>query len=237
MPPHLAVLNHSLEAVAAGSVKRLLVAMPPRHGKSFLASQYFPAWYLGKFPDRRIILCSYEADFAAGWGRKVRDTLEECGQEVFGVKIRPDSSAANRWDIEGRLGGMITAGVGGPVTGKGADLCLIDDPVKNYEEAASPRYRERAWDWYRSVTYTRLEPDGAVVLIMTRWNEADLAGMILREAEGIGEHWEVLTMPALSETAEVFADITLPAETAAALGLREGDLVPSVDEYFRIRAR
>jgi predicted phage terminase large subunit-like protein len=164
-----------------------------------LTSQYFPAWFLGTFPDRRVILSSYEADFASGWGRKARDVLEEHGQALFGVKVRSDSSAAHRWDLAGRLGGMVTAGVGGPITGKGADLLVIDDPVKNAEEAMSPRHRESAWNWFLSTAYTRLEPGGAVVLIMTRWSVDDLAGRLLAQMKEGGEPWEVFNLPALAE--------------------------------------
>jgi predicted phage terminase large subunit-like protein len=167
-----------------------------------LTSHHFPAWYLGTFPDRRVMLASYEADFAASWGRKARMVLEEHGQDLYGVKISKASSAADRWDIEGRLGGMQTAGVGGPLTGKGADLLAIDDPIKNSEEAASETMRDKQWDWFRSTAYTRLEPDGAAVLIQTRWNEDDLAGRIIAEMKDGGEKWEVLNLPALAEAGD-----------------------------------
>ena len=176
--PHLDLLSRRLVAVACGEVRRLLVVMPPRHGKSLLCSVFFPAWYLGTYPDRRVILASYESDFAAGWGRKTRDVLEEHGP-LFGVSLRSDSSAANRWDIAGRAGGMISVGVGGAATGRGADLFIIDDPVKSLEDAQSEAMSRRAWDWYRGVARTRLEPGGAIVLIMTRWAEQDLAGRLL----------------------------------------------------------
>lgn len=199
-PPHLALLNRKLLDVAAGRCRRLLVMMPPRHGKSELVSKYFPAWFLGTYPDRRVILASYEADFAMTWGRKVRDLLQEHGRRTFGIGVRPDSTAANRWSIDGRLGGMDTAGVGGPMTGKGAHLLVIDDPVKNAEEANSTILREKCWDWYASTAYTRLEPGGSVVLIQTRWHEDDLAGRILQKAkDGTGEAFEVLNLPAFAE--------------------------------------
>ncbi|MEI6795354.1 MAG: phage terminase large subunit [Methanomassiliicoccales archaeon] len=175
--------------------------MPPRFGKSQLTSQYFPAWYLGLFPDRRIILASYEADFAASWGRKVRDVLEESGKEVFGVEIRQRSSAANRWEIKDHRGGMNTAGVGGPLTGKGSDLLLIDDPLKNAEEASSKVVRDKIWDWYLSVALTRLEPSGAICLVLTRWADDDLAGRLIKSSkENSGsDQWDCLTLPALAE--------------------------------------
>lgn len=184
--------------MANGTVKRLMVCMPPRHGKSEFISHFFTSWYLAVHPERRIILTSYEAQFAARWGRLARNTVEEFGY-LFGTMVSPNSSAANRWDILGDRGGMITAGVGGPITGYGADLLIIDDPVKNAEEASSQVVRDATWDWYRSTAYTRLEPGGAIVLIMTRWHEDDLAGRLLLEAEQGGEKWETLVLPAIAE--------------------------------------
>jgi predicted phage terminase large subunit-like protein len=195
--PHLEVLNRYLLEVAAGRITRLAVFMPPRHGKSELCSHYFPAWYEGTFPFNDIILASYEADFAESWGRKARDVLGEVGKEVFGDGGELDSkqTAAKSWSM--RLGGMMnTAGVGGPITGKGAHVAIIDDPVKNMEDALSATMRQKAWDWYQSVLYTRLEPNGAIILMMTRWHEDDLGGRILRES---GEDWVVLALPAIAE--------------------------------------
>ncbi len=171
--------------------------MPPRHGKSELISKAFPAWYLGTFPDRRILLASYEADFAAGWGRKARLLLEEYGPDLWGVEVDKRSSAADRWDIAGHDGGMGTAGVGGALTGKGSHVLVIDDPIKNAEEAASQTIRDKIHDWYLSTAYTRLEsdPEGAVIIVMTRWHEDDLLG---RELTG-GEEWRVLNFPAVAE--------------------------------------
>ena len=196
---HLLFLNRKLVDIAAGRIKRLMVSMPPRHGKSELVSRYFPAWYLGTFPDKRIILVSYEADFAATWGRKARDLLEEHGPSLFGIRVSGKSSAANRWDIEGHEGGMITAGVNGPITGKGADIGIIDDPVKNDQEAMSVTYQERAYEWYKSTFRTRIQRDGAIILIMTRWHENDLAGKLLAAQEEDGEKWEVVSLPAMAE--------------------------------------
>lgn len=198
MARHLSLLNQDLIDVATGRCRRLLVCMPPRHGKSTLTSHYFPAWFVGRWPEKRVILSSYEADFAAGWGRKVRDTLDEFGPELFGVAVRGDSAAANRWDVVGAGGGMITAGVGGPITGRGADLLLIDDPVKNAEDARSPTLRAKAWDWYQSTAHTRLEPGGSAVLIMTRWHADDLAGRVLKNAAERGESWRVRKLPAVA---------------------------------------
>jgi predicted phage terminase large subunit-like protein len=187
-------LNEQLLGLYAGSFDRYEVVMPPRHGKSLLCSVYFPAWWLLHRPQDRVLLVAYESDFAATWGRRVRDLLTEHG-EAFGVSVR-DDAAANRWDLE-QGGGMTTAGIGGPITGKGADLVIIDDPVKNYEEAISQAVSRRNWDWYQSTLRTRLEPGGKIVLVATRWSEIDLTGRLLTDTEG--EQWRELRLPAVAE--------------------------------------
>jgi predicted phage terminase large subunit-like protein len=193
---HQIYLDEKLRDVAAGRIKRLLVTMPPRHGKSELISKYFPAWYVATFPEKRVILASYEADFAASWGRKSRDILDEYGKQIYNVQVKSDSSAAKRWDIYRHNGGMNTAGVGGPITGKGADVLIIDDPIKNSEDANSFLKRDKIWEWYLSTAFTRLEPKGAVILVMTRWHEDDLAGRLLLQER---DKWEVIAFPAFAE--------------------------------------
>lgn len=197
MGRHLRRLDRTLVDLAQRKIQRLMVMMPPRHGKSVLISQFFPAWYLGTHPEQRVILASYEAHFAASWGRQARDVLAEHGAEHFGVALRRDSAAVNRWDLADHPGGMITAGVGGPITGRGANLLIVDDPVKNAEQALSETYRNKAWEWWTSTAFTRLEPDAIVVVVQTRWHEDDLAGRILREQAG--ENWHVLCLPAIAE--------------------------------------
>lgn len=171
--------------------------MPPRHGKSEIISKYFPAWYLGINPDARIILTSYESSFAASWGRKARDLMIE-NQKLFGIQIAQDSASVQDWNIEKRAGGMNTAGVGGPCTGKGAKIFIIDDPIKNNEEAMSEVIREKAWDWYKSTAYTRLEPDGAMIIVLTRWHSDDLAGRLLEEQKKGGDKWDIVDFPAIA---------------------------------------
>lgn len=197
-PPHILLLNNKLKGVAAGRIKRLMVWLPPRHGKSEFCSKYFSPWYLGLFPDNRVILTSYESDFAAEWGRVGRDLMEEFGPSIFGVNVSPASSAANRWDIDGHLGGMKTAGVGGPITGKGAHVFIIDDPIKNDEEALSATHREKQWNWYRSTAYSRLEPGGAIIIIQTRWHEDDLSGRLVEESKSGGDAWDIVDLPAIA---------------------------------------
>jgi predicted phage terminase large subunit-like protein len=200
---HLILLNDYLLRVAAGECPRLIVTMPPRHGKSELISKYFPAWYLGRFPDRQLILASYEATFAAEWGGKARDLLNEEGAPLFGVRISGGSSAKDLWRVEDREGVMVTAGLDGGITGKGAHLAIVDDPVKNAVEAQSEATQRKQWNWWvstlrsRLMPATRVSPGGAVVLVMTRWHQKDLAGQLL--ADEAGDDWEVLNLPAIAE--------------------------------------
>lgn len=172
---------------------RLIVSAPPRHGKSLMISKWTPIWYLDMLPHRNVILTSYEADFAAKWGRDVRNEIQSNAD--IKVAIRQDSSAADRWETpEG--GGMVTAGVGGAITGRGGNLIIVDDPVKNWEQATSATYREKVKNWFLSTLYTRCEPGATIVILMTRWHEDDLAGWLLREHE---DAWKEIWLPAVSE--------------------------------------
>lgn len=174
-----------------------MITLPPRHGKSTLLSHYFPAWYLGIKPDKRVVLTSYQAKYAQTWGRKCRDCVNRWGYR-FGVQVRKDSRAADHWDLFGHTGGMNTAGVDGAITGRGADVLLIDDPVKNAREALSPAIRAATIDWFNSTAYTRLEPGGAIVLIQTRWHTGDLTGHVLSSMSGDQEPWVVVNLPAIA---------------------------------------
>lgn len=206
-----AYLSAKLVDVSAGRIKRLILAVPPRHGKSTLCSHVYPAWHLGNYPAQRIILCGYEAKFAASWGRKARDILEEHGPRLFGVSVSQGSSSASSWDtaierdgvMRAAGGGMATAGVGGPILGKGAHVFIVDDPIKNAAEARSAVKRQSQKDWFQSTAFTRLEadPEGAMIIIMQRWHEDDLAGWQLQEAlndEDQGEQWELIEFPAIA---------------------------------------
>lgn len=194
-PNHLAYIGRALDDVAEGRCKRLMIFVPPRHGKSEFVSRYFPAHFLRKHPHKKIILASYEASFAEHWGEQARDTWLLSG-EVFGLSRRLKKSRGNWWSIFGDDGYMTTAGAGGPITGKGMDLGIIDDPIKNSEEAYSKTKREAIWQWYLSTFRTRLEPGGAIILMMTRWHHDDLAGRILKNES---EKWRVIRLPALAE--------------------------------------
>ena len=190
------MIGAKLEDCASGKIRRLIIEAPRRHGKSELASKRFPAWYVGRSPSKQIICCSYAADLASDFGREVRNIVSSDGySKVFpGAKLSADSTAAGRWHT--RDGGVyVAAGVGGPVAGRGADLLLIDDPIKNRQEAESGTVRDTVWDWFRSTAYPTLMPDGCIVIITTRWHEDDLVGRLLDLQEDL---WERVTLPALS---------------------------------------
>lgn len=202
---HLDVLDETLVKVSLGELKRVIVTMPPRHGKSERVSKKFPAWHVGRNPTDEIILASYSVDLSRGFSRIARDTLTT-NKGVFDVSVDPANQSAESWGIDGYRGGVTAAGVGGAITGKGAKIAIIDDPVKNAEEANSEVMREKVWDWYQSTLYTRLTPDGRIIVVMTRWHEDDLVGRLLKkEADEIkegthkGERWTVINFPAIAE--------------------------------------
>ena len=203
--PHLMHINNALYNLACGSGQRLIVELPPRHGKSELIGRYFPAWYLGTYPERHVMYASYEARQARKYGRLARNVLAECGLRFFDVQVAPDASAADLWSLAGREGGMVTAGVGGPLTGKGAHLLIVDDPTKNSSEAQSVVLRERLWEWWESTALTRLEPGGGVVLVQTRWHLDDLAGRALERQAG--ENWQIIRLPALAEEPDLLGRV------------------------------
>lgn len=200
---HHRQIAEALESVERGECDRLMIFAPPRHTKSELASRRFPAWYLGRHPDRQVITTTYAGEFAQDFGRDVREIVSsEEYQRLFPqVALAADSAARGRWHTN--AGGVYFAvGVGGPITGRGAHLALIDDPVKNRQEAESQLIREQIWHWYTSTLRTRLMPGGAIVLICTRWHEDDLAGRLLERASHGGEQWKVVSLPAVSEAGD-----------------------------------
>jgi len=201
---HLLLLCDKLEAIERGDITRLMVFMPPRNGKSEVVSKKFPAWYLAKHPSQEIIMTSYAADLALDHSRIARDTFKECCLKLWkNIALSKDSGSAERWTIARHRGGLTAAGVGGPITGRGGKICIIDDPVKNAEEADSQIYRDKVWEWYRTTLRTRLAPNGAIVLVQTRWHEDDLAGRLLHEMEAGGEQWVVISLPAQAEEGDV----------------------------------
>lgn len=190
---HTVYLSELLaQAIAQGNA-RIIVSIPPRHGKSELISKYLPLWYLENFPDKHVILTSYSIELASYFSRWVRNEFEQ--NEMLKTKLKKDSQAAYRFDTT-QGGSMLAAGVGGPITGRGSSLAIIDDPIKNYEEANSPRIRQAIKDWFNSTLYTRLEPNASLILIMTRWHHDDLAGYLAKEHQ---DPWQLINLPALAE--------------------------------------
>lgn len=197
---HHYLLAAKLEAVARGEIKRLIISMPPRHGKTELASLRFAPWFLGLNSTKNIIQATYAAEFAEENGRKARAIISSSVYEqIFNVALSTDSKAVSRWQTD-KGGSYYAVGVGGPLTGRGAHILLIDDPHKNRQEAESTVMRERVWEWFASTAYTRLEEKGAVIVIMTRWHEDDLAGRLLAG----DEHWDYLCLPAVAEGNEEY---------------------------------
>jgi len=194
---HHFLIADALERVTRREIDRLLIVMPPRHGKSTLASRYFPAWYLGQRPNDRVMATSYADRLAYRFGRFTRNVMQSPGNP-FGLRLAPDSKSAEQWDLDGHAGGYLAAGVGGSITGEGANLLLIDDPTKNAQEADSETFRERAIEWYQDTAYPRLEADGAVVVIGTQWREDDLQGWLIDQQAHGGDTWTVLRLPAIA---------------------------------------
>ena len=244
---HLTIIRKALLKVTLGITKRLIINLPPRHGKSSLVTVRYSAWRLKRNPAERVILAGYNQKLADHFSRKVRGVLaddwaleESCrvteSQSTGAAKTNsgnsansansgnsPNSAASQlRNSVDSTIcpfpfitarpknsesewettlgGGLKAVGVGAGVTGFGANLIVIDDPVKSRAEAESQSYRDRVWEWFNDDVYTRLEPDGAVILIQTRWHEDDLAGRLIRQMNnGEGEHWEIISLPALEE--------------------------------------
>lgn len=196
-PEHVNLIARRFAHVATHG-GRLIVEAPPRHSKSESVSRRGPLWYLNQWPSRSVILTSYAAELAVGNGRWIRNTLRANPRGLLSVQLTEDSTAANRWNT-GAGGGLLATGVGGSMTGFGGHLIVIDDPLKNWQEAMSKRQREHVWDWYRSVVRTRLMRNGSIVLALTRWHEDDPAGRLI---EHDPHGWEVLRLPAFSEGAD-----------------------------------
>lgn len=200
---HHAVMAKKFEEIAEGKVKRLIVNMAPRHTKSEFASYLLPSWYLGRFPNKKVIQTSNTADLAVGFGRKVRNLVgsEQYAKVFPGVALRQDSKAAGRWATN-KGGEYFAIGVGGTVTGKGADLLIIDDPHSEQEArlaSHNPDVFDSVYEWYTSGPRQRLQPGGAIVVVMTRWSERDLTGRIIRDAQSRDktDEWEVIELPAI----------------------------------------
>lgn len=197
--PHHKIIASTIEKIASGELKRVIINIAPRHGKSHIMSYLFPAWFMGKFPDKKIIMASHTADLAVDFGRKVRNLVADKEyQKIFpDVTLQADSKASGRWGTN-HAGEYYACGVGGALAGRGAHLCIIDDPHSEQEaKTGNPAVFDSAYEWYQSGPRQRLMPGGAICLIMTRWGKRDLTGRILDNMmrnEG-SDQWEVIELP------------------------------------------
>jgi predicted phage terminase large subunit-like protein len=199
---HHAKMAAAFEKVARGDCKRLIINMPPRHTKSEFASYLLPAWFLGKFPEKKIIETAHTAELAVGFGRKVRNLVDsDVYKSIFpGVGLQSDSKAAGRWATSAG-GDYFAIGIGGAVTGKGADILIIDDPHSEQEATlaeSNPEVYDKVYEWYTSGPRQRLQPGGSIIIVMTRWSKKDLTGQVIKSAmQRSGEEWEVIEFPAI----------------------------------------
>ena len=200
---HHKIFAQKLEDIANGKINRLIVNMPPRHTKSEFASTYFPAWVMGKFPNKKIMQTTHTGELAVRFGRKVRNIMDtqEYSAVFPEVNLSADSKSAGRWETN-KGGEYFAAGVGGAITGRGADLLIIDDPHSE-QDALSMTAMESAWEWYTSGPRQRLQPKGAIVLVMTRWSQIDLTQKLLNaQKEPLADQWEVIEFPAIFPDSE-----------------------------------
>jgi len=199
---HHEVMAEAFEEVASGKIKRLIINMPPRHTKSEFASYLLPAWFLGKYPQKKVIQTSHTAELATDFGRKVRNLVDDQKYKtVFpNVSLQSDSKAAGRWNTS-HGGTYFAIGVGGAVTGKGADLLIIDDPHSEQEAIlaeVNPDIYDKVYEWYSSGPRQRLQPGGAIVIVMTRWSKRDLTAQVVKASiQRGGEEWKVIELPAI----------------------------------------
>jgi len=193
---HTRLICDYLLRVEQAEIEKLMIFMPPRHSKSMTVTETFPSYFIGKDPERRVISVSYSGGLAKRFGRANKQKLEEYGPDIFKIGMARDQASVTDWGVVNHRGGMLSTGLGGTITGEGADLLLIDDPIKNRKEANSVTYRENLWNEWQNTLVTRLQPGGVVILVLTRWHEDDLAGRLLEQE---GNQWTVLRLPCEAE--------------------------------------
>ena len=195
---HHKIINKKFNDLAEGKIKRLIINMPPRHTKSEFASYLLPAWMIGKNPKLKIIQATHTADLAIDFGRKTKNLVDEPSyRELFPTRLQEDSQAAGKWKTE-QGGEYFAAGVGGAITGRGADLLIIDDPHKEQDIRGDGKSFEKAMNWYTAGPRQRLQPGGSIVIVMTRWSTKDVTGQLLKaQGEEGSDQWEVVELPAL----------------------------------------
>ena len=226
--PHHLKLIQIFEDIAAGKKKRVIVNIAPRHGKSELISYLAPAWFLGKYPQKKIIMGSHTADLAVNFGRRVRNLVgSEAYKGIFPqVELQSDSKSASRWGTNFN-GEYFAIGVGGALAGRGADLFIIDDPHSEQDaKTGRPDVFLPAWEWFQSGPLQRLMPGGAIIIVMTRWSKLDLTGMIVQQTERNEDvdPWEVVEFPAIKDDGQAlwpeFWDVEELLAKKAALDIR-----------------
>ena len=202
--PHLDLLCAKIEEAEEwingghDEIKLIMVSMPPRHGKSEVVSRNGPAWFLGRNPDKEVIIASYGAALATDMSRDARRIFEEVAGPLFDLELAQDTHAVNQWHVKGHRGKVHASGAGGPITGKGAHLAIVDDPTKNMEEAESVTHQQKLLVWFKTTLLTRMAPGAAIVLVASRWHLEDLPGQLQREAKQTGLEWDVVTFPAIA---------------------------------------
>ena len=195
---HHKIIGKKFNDLATGKIKRLIVNMPPRHTKSEFASYLLPAWMVGRDPGLKIIQATHTADLAIDFGRKTKNLVDtENYKQLFDTRLMEDSQAAGKWKTE-QGGEYFAAGVGGAITGRGADLLIIDDPHKEQDIKKDSKSFEKAWNWYSSGPRQRLQPGGRIVCVMTRWSNKDLTGQLIKaQGEDDSDQWDIVELPAL----------------------------------------
>lgn len=193
---HTELVCKVLQRVADGEQLSILIEMPPRHGKSMTVTESFPSFYLGKNPDKRVIAAAYSDGLATKFGRLNRNKFNEFSPGLFDLRLSESNAAMKDWGVEDHRGGMIATGIGGSITGQGADLMIIDDPIKNMQEASSQKIRDNIWDEWEATLSTRLHDGASLIVIMTRWHEDDLIGRLLARSP---RKWIRLRLPAIAE--------------------------------------
>lgn len=193
---HTELICEQLQEIADGKQKYILIEMPPRHGKSMTVTESFPSYYIGRNPTKRVIAAAYSDGLATKFGRMNRNKFSEFAPELFDIRLSESNAATKDWGVSEKSGGMISTGIGGSITGQGADLMIIDDPIKNMKEASSKLIRDNIWDEWEATLSTRLHNGASVIVIMTRWHEDDLIGRLLTRSP---YDWVRLRLPAIAE--------------------------------------
>lgn len=194
---HTRLICERLEKLIYQTNQRIVIALPPRHSKSMTITETFPSFYLCKHPEKRVILAAYASTLADGFSRRNRQKIEEFGRTLFNLGLSKEKATENEWEMDNKIGGLISAGMLGGVTGKGADLLIIDDPIKNMAEALSETYRNKVWNEWEATFSTRLHPGANVILIMTMWHQDDLANRFIRK------DWETIIIPCEAEVNDI----------------------------------